>query len=152
MKSLSLLLLLLLLNFSYGQTKTLLYMGEKHGNISNIASNSPPTMRTGAQKQFQLYQNYSVHWTCHGAFGAIDNARDLDLWPCFQVIGNEKPVLIGAGIAGLSVTSNQRLVFSISGVYNSNKDQDVVMGMCTQTGKDEWNNNEWGYMTYMLFG
>jgi hypothetical protein len=127
-------------------------MGETDGDIQKVNENQIPIMLSGIQINTKLEANYSISWNVHAGLGGIDNVRGFSLWPCIQINGQSQPTLLGSGISSLSMTSKSRLVFSISGSYETKSTQDVVIGMCAATQGSPLDNNGRGYISYMIFG
>lgn len=96
----------------------------------------------------------SVFVVADKAFGsvAVGGAASLNLWICYQASGAMSPVQVGGGMFGLQVQQNTRVVFGASAVITALAPDIYTVGLCgTDNGNGNWNSNEWGYTSALVF-
>lgn len=85
---------------------------------------------------------------------AVGGATGLNVYPCYQstAVGGVLTTQ-GGGIFGLQVAQNQRLTFGVNHVFSGLAAGTYSIGMCgaSAAGFANWNNNEWGYTTALVF-
>jgi len=77
----------------------------------------------------------------------------LNLYPCFQstVVGSSITTQ-GGGMFALTVPQGQRQLFGINAVFTGFPTGTWRVGMCgSSANAASWNNNEWGYITALVF-
>lgn len=86
-----------------------------------------------------------------GATGA--NASGLNVYPCYQNTGGGPLTTQGGGVFGLAVVPTQRILFDMNYVYFGLAAGSYTIGMCGASAANSanWNNNEWGYISAMVF-
>ena len=93
-----------------------------------------------------------VHVSSHKYMGAgIFGASDLDTAVCYQSTGGGALVIVGAEMLDGQVPGSTRIPWGITaiitpaaGTYNT--------GLCARSSAPgNWNNNEWGYTSAMVF-
>ena len=88
--------------------------------------------------------------------GSTVGAANLRLFVGYRLSGSTAaPSTIGGGMYGIAVTGNVRVPLGISGVITglaAGSYQVGMVGYCPlQADADNWNNNEWGYLTATLY-
>lgn len=94
-----------------------------------------------------------VMWNVSKALGstAVGGADGLDIYPAFALSGIVNPNVLGGGIFNLRCAQNTRQTVAISGVVTGLAPGTYVFGMAgSSSNAANWNNNEWGYVTYIL--
>lgn len=80
-------------------------------------------------------------------------ASGLNIYPCYQLSGGGVLTTQGGGIFGLQVVNTQRIPFGINWVFSGLAAGTYTIGMCgaSAAGSANWNNNEWGYISALVF-
>jgi archaellum component FlaG (FlaF/FlaG flagellin family) len=95
-----------------------------------------------------------AHMVVEKALGstAAGGAIDLDTYPCHQLTGGGALTVNGAGIFDQRVPQNIRIPFGMNWVYSGLPAGTYTIGMCGFTSNAAaWNNNEWGYISALVF-
>jgi hypothetical protein len=81
------------------------------------------------------------------------SAGDLDLWICHRPSGSTAaPTTVGGAIFNNSVTSGTRIPMSMNAVITGLAAGNYQVGMCGVSSQGaNWNNNEWGYTSALVF-
>jgi len=83
---------------------------------------------------------------------AIGGAFALNIYPCYQLSPTGPLTSQGGGILGLTVPTNQRQLYAINWVFSGLAAGTYTIGMCGSAfGAANWNNNDWGYISAMVF-
>lgn len=83
---------------------------------------------------------------------AAGGANGLNIYPGFMLSGNTAPLAFGGGILGLQCAQNTRQIFSINGVITGLPAGTYSVGMVGNAAVfANWNNNEWGYVSAIVF-
>lgn len=78
-------------------------------------------------------------------------AFDLNIWPMCKMVGDPYFQYIGGGMLGLSCAPNTRQTYAINGVFSNLPPGIYEFGMGGYSSNAvNWNNNEWGYVSYIL--
>lgn len=79
------------------------------------------------------------------------NAGGLNVFPCYQPLAGALTTQ-GGGIFGLAVVATLRINVDMNYVYSGLAAGTYTLGMCgSSTSSANWNNNEWGYLSVMVF-
>ena len=94
--------------------------------------------------------------TCHKGLGstAAGGASNLDIWIGYRLSGSASdPIAVGSGIYGLQVPQNTRVPIGINGIITNLPPGDYEVGMVGHgySSYANWNNNEYGYVTVLVF-
>jgi len=95
-----------------------------------------------------------AHLVVEKALGTtVAGANGLNLYACYQnTVGPGPITLQGGGMFNLTVTPTQRLPFGINWVFSNLAAGTYTIGMCGSTPAfANWNNNEWGYISALVF-
>ena len=84
---------------------------------------------------------------------AAGGAQDLDIYPCYQNIAAGALTTQLGGIFDLRIAQNQRILFDMNYVFSGLAAGTYTIGMCgfSATNAANWNNNEWGYISALVF-
>lgn len=94
-----------------------------------------------------------VMWNVSKALGstAVGGADGLNIYAAYALSGSANLNTVGGGIFGLRCAQNTRQTVAISGVVTGLAPGTYVFGMAGGSSNPaNWNNNEWGYVTYIL--
>jgi len=97
-----------------------------------------------------------VHIVSNKAFGATLGASDLYLRMCYRVSGSAAtPTIIGGSIAYSGPQAlpadTTRIVMGLSANVSGLAAGDYTVGLCGTSASGNWNYNEWGYTTALVF-
>lgn len=83
----------------------------------------------------------------------VASASGLNVYPCYQLSGGGVLTTQGGGIFGLTVLGTQRIMLDMNYVYSGLAAGTYAIGMCgaSAAGAANWNNNEWGYISALVF-
>jgi len=100
--------------------------------------------------------NQKVLVIANRAFGSTSagGASGLDIAVGYRQVGSAvEPASVGAWIYGFRVAQNTRICIGISGIINDLPVGDYDVGMCGtgNAGYANWNYNEYGYVTAIVF-
>jgi hypothetical protein len=90
----------------------------------------------------------------HKALGsfAAGGGTSLNIYPCYQLTPGGTLTTQNGGIFGLTVPQNQRQLFGINWIFSGLSAGTYTIGMCGSTPTPAgWNNNEWGYISAIVF-
>ncbi len=95
----------------------------------------------------------SVLITANTAFGTTTGAGGLDIYPCYRASGTTgTPLTVGLGMFDIAMPANTRLSMGVTGIASGIAAGDYDVGMCgDDDGDGNWNNNEWGYVSALVF-
>jgi hypothetical protein len=83
---------------------------------------------------------------------AAGGGTSLNLYPCYQNVAGGVLTTQGGGIFGLTVPPAQRQLYGITWVYSNLAAATYTVGMCgSSSNSASWNNNEWGYISALVF-
>jgi hypothetical protein len=87
-----------------------------------------------------------------GALGSIaaGGATGLNIYPGYMLTSGTSPTSVGGGIFGIQCLQNTRQIVSVNGVITGLTPGNYFFGMVGTSSSANWNNNEWGYVTYIL--
>ncbi|MEO5571614.1 MAG: collagen-like protein [Bacteroidia bacterium] len=92
-----------------------------------------------------------IFWVHQGLGAGLTAASNLNIYPAFK-LGAGAITIMGGGIFGLTSPANQRQIYSITGYTGplaAGTYQIGMVGLCASGGAN-WNNGEYGYITYMV--
>jgi hypothetical protein len=95
-----------------------------------------------------------AHLVVNKALGSVaaGGAIDLDLWACYQNTAGGAVTQQGGGMFDLRVPQNIRVPFAINHIYSALPAATYTIGMCgLSSNSANWNNNEWGYTSALVF-
>ncbi len=96
-----------------------------------------------------------VYVSANQTFGTLSpsGAGNLDLYIGYRVAGSgAAPTLVGGGMLNIAVPQGMRMPFGISGVISGLPAGTYEVGMAgDDDGDGNWNNNEWGYVSALIF-
>lgn len=94
-----------------------------------------------------------AHMVIEKALGAgATAATNLNIYACYQNTGGGALTTQGAGIFGLTAAVNERKEFGINWVFSGLLAGTYTVGMCgSSTNAVNWTNNEWGYISALVF-
>ena len=96
----------------------------------------------------------SVLVTSHKALGstAVGGATSLNLYICYQsTVGGSTIQLQGGGSLGHRVPQDTRITFGLSFIVSGLPAGTYMVGLCGNSSSANWNSNEWGYTTALVF-
>jgi hypothetical protein len=84
---------------------------------------------------------------------SVAGANNLNIYVGFRLsTATGAPTTVGGGIFGIRVTQNQRIPVAINGIITFPTPGTYTVGMAgSSTDATNWNNNEWGYITALVF-
>ncbi len=92
-----------------------------------------------------------VFVTGNVALGAgTSGASNLDLWIGYTIPGNPISTL-GSGIFGQTCTAGQRLNYGMNGIITGLPPGTYTVGIAGRSSSPFWTNNEWGYVSALVF-
>jgi hypothetical protein len=94
--------------------------------------------------------------SANSAMGTTVGAANLRLYPGYRLSGSTAaPTSVDGGMWGIAVTANVRVPLGITGVITGLAPGTYAVGMVgycpAQADANNWNNNEWGYVTATLY-
>jgi hypothetical protein len=98
-----------------------------------------------------------AHMVAERAFGstAAGGANNLNIYPCYQNTAGGAITTVNLGIFGLTAAQNERKTFGVNVVYANLAAGTYTVGMCGNVPAPgvpaNWNNNEWGYISALVF-
>ena len=99
-------------------------------------------------------ESQRIFVSAHAALGSTTGANDLNLFPGYRLSTqtSDPPTQVGGGLLGLSVSANQRNIFSISGYITNLAPGIYSVGVIGQSSvAASWNNNDFTYVTAVVF-
>ena len=124
--------------------------GYAAGNSNNNPSATKQFLVTPVQVVVAADQR--VHIVSSRAFGTLGGAGNLDIFPCYQLVGGGVPNNVGLGIYDNAMAAGQRLTLSVNAIITGLAAGTYLVGMCgDDDGNGGWNNNEWGYTSVLVF-
>ncbi|MBX3378186.1 MAG: hypothetical protein KF678_14420 [Phycisphaeraceae bacterium] len=98
-----------------------------------------------------LTAGQKVMMVSSNAFGASSlAANSLNMYPCYK-LSTGALTLVGGGSFGLSCPANTRLSYSINGIFTVPTTGTYQIGPCGSSTSTNWTNNEWGYVSVIVF-
>ena len=84
---------------------------------------------------------------------SVGGAANLDLYICYRPTSSMgSPISIGAGILNMRLAIGQRVPMTLSAVINGLQPGDYQVGLCgDDDGDGNWNSNEYGYTSALVF-
>ncbi|HQU83470.1 MAG TPA: collagen-like protein [Pyrinomonadaceae bacterium] len=83
---------------------------------------------------------------------AAGGATGLNIYPCYQNTAGGTLTTQNLGIFGLTSAQNDRQQFGINYIFSGLAAGTYTIGMCgSSTNAANWNNNEWGYISAIIF-
>jgi hypothetical protein len=96
--------------------------------------------------------NQSVFVVANRALGAYAAAAgDLDLWVCYGNDIGGGLVQVGGAIYDMAVSPNIRIPFNMNGIITNLPIGTYTVGMCGTSSSANWTNNEWGYVSALVY-
>lgn len=87
-----------------------------------------------------------------GSTTGVNSTGSLNLYLCYRDANGGSIVSLGGGIFGLSVPAGTRIPFSLSYSTDFLPPGNYEVGLCgTTNDPSQWNSNEWGYTTAMVY-
>ncbi|MDB4957104.1 MAG: hypothetical protein JWO36_4673 [Myxococcales bacterium] len=115
-------------------------------SVSNVTAFITPTVSV------TIAANQKIYASANAGLGSLATAGTaLNIYMCYQLSGG--PVTTWSlGMFGLTSAANSRQVYGISAVMSGLGAGTYAVGMCgSSTSAANWNNNEWGYLSAMVF-
>ncbi len=81
----------------------------------------------------------------------VGGASSLNIYPAYQLSGGGLVTALGGGIFGIQCPQNTRQTVSINGIFTLPAGTYTIGMAGSSTNSANWNNNEWGYLSYMIF-
>ncbi len=83
---------------------------------------------------------------------AMGGAKQLNLYICYQsTAAGSSLTPVGSGLFDLGVPQNIRLPFSLSADFIPAAPGTFLVGLCgSSANAQNWNSNEWGYVSAMV--
>ena len=93
-----------------------------------------------------------VYLSVSQAMGGYAAAKDLCIFPACQLVTPGSPLTnLNLGLCGLEVPANTRITFAVNGVFENLPAGTYKFGMAGYRKTTAWTNNEWGYITALVF-
>jgi hypothetical protein len=121
--------------------------------VSTIPTGTTPQFLVNSPLSLSLIAGQKVLIMSNSAFGAgATAASGLNLFPCYK-LSTGSLTTIGAGIFGLTCPANSRQEYSISGIFTAPTSGTYQVGPCgySTQGTSTWTNNEWTYISVIVF-
>lgn len=123
-------------------------IGGSPGGVNALTTFIGPTVNV------VLAAGQRAHMLSNKALGssATGGASELSIYACYQLFPAGALTRQGNGIFGLTVPTNQRQLYAINWVFSGLAAGTYTIGMCgSSSNAASWNNNEWGYISAMVF-
>jgi hypothetical protein len=83
---------------------------------------------------------------------AVGGATNLNLFIGFLATGGTVPSNLGGGVFNMQTPQNTRQMYGLSGVLSGLAPGTYQVGLTGSSSNfANWNNNEWGYVTALVF-
>jgi hypothetical protein len=123
--------------------------------FASAAGNEPTTNTVqfiGAIAQVSVVSGQKILVTSHKALGSHVGASNLNLYIGYRLLGSgAPPTPVGSGIFGLQVPAGTRVPMGMSAVINGLDTGIYEVGLMATTGHANWNSNEYGSTTALVF-
>jgi len=112
--------------------------------LSGLTATGNVTLAAGQRAYMQITKSLGT---------TVASASGLNVYPCYQLSGGGVLTTQGGGIFGLTVLGTQRIMLDMNYVYSGLAAGTYAIGMCgaSAAGAANWNNNEWGYISALVF-
>ncbi len=108
-------------------------------------------MSTTPASNLEVPAGKQVLVTAHKQYGTTSGADGLDVIICHRVTGGDGSVTtVGAGIYGNQLPANGRAIFGLSYIVTG-LEGTYDFGLCARTSSANWNMQEYGSVTALVF-